>query len=89
MFKIKIYASGEQNGTIQIQKVFQIEDKQIGDYTGSDKLEVAFNLLKFYYPGVIIDPKSIGLLTFHEPSIYFNMDAECYGLDENLKKIWS
>ena len=87
MFKVKIYGSGEQNGAIQIHKIFQIEDKQIGEYNGSDKLDVAFNLLKFYYPGVIIDPKSVGLLTFYEPSIYYNMYAECYGLDENLKKI--
>jgi hypothetical protein len=61
MAKIVFKGSGQLNGSVPINKTIEIEDSQVGNFTGADRDEAIINLLAVYYPGVKIDLKQIGL----------------------------
>ncbi|MGD0712488.1 MAG: hypothetical protein ABR968_15030 [Bacteroidales bacterium] len=61
MAKIIFKGSGQLNGSIPIDKTVEIEEDQIGNFTGANRDEAIIDLLAIYYPGVRIDPKHIGI----------------------------
>lgn len=61
MAKLIIKGVGQMNGPVLIDKTIEIENNQVGNFTGANRDDALIDILAIYYPGVKIDPKSVGI----------------------------
>ena len=61
MAKIIFKGTGQCNGCVLIDKTIEIEENQVGNFTGQNRDDAIIDILAVYYPGVKIDPKQIGI----------------------------
>jgi len=60
-YNVTVKGTGQLNGPVQINKTIELEENVAKTFTGSKKESVITDFCKTHYPGVKINPKSIGV----------------------------
>lgn len=60
-YNVTVKGTGQLNGSVRINKTIELEENVAKTFTGSKKESVITDFCKTHYPGVKINPKSIGV----------------------------